>query len=142
MLQPSHLIFILMILLILFGPGRLPDLGRGFRRATSHLRGVPSEFRNAVFMAKGVDPSVGRDVGDMLPDDPAKHYETVYLCLLALLIGNTIYFLILPLLPEPARIDAGFASGLPAVVDLLICIMVFGMLELLRLVHQQRKPRI
>ncbi len=141
MLQPSHVVFLLLIVLILFGPGKLPDLGRGLRRATSHLRGVPSEFRNAVFMAKGVDPNVGRDLGDMLPDDSARHYETLYLCLLALLIGNSIYFLILPFLPAVARIDAGFAKGLPAIVDVWICLLVFGMLELLRLVHKQGKPK-
>ena len=27
--QPTHLLFILLIVLIIFGPGKLPDLGRG-----------------------------------------------------------------------------------------------------------------
>lgn len=27
--EPTHLIFILLIVLIIFGPGKLPDLGRG-----------------------------------------------------------------------------------------------------------------
>jgi len=27
--QPTHLIFILLIVLILFGPGKLPELGKG-----------------------------------------------------------------------------------------------------------------
>ena len=29
LLQPTHLFFILLIVLIIFGPGKLPDLGRG-----------------------------------------------------------------------------------------------------------------
>ena len=32
LLQPTHLFFILLIVLIIFGPGKLPDLGRGLRK--------------------------------------------------------------------------------------------------------------
>jgi sec-independent protein translocase protein TatA len=44
LLQPTHLIFILLIVLILFGPGKLPDLGRslgkGIREFKDALRGI------------------------------------------------------------------------------------------------------
>jgi sec-independent protein translocase protein TatA len=43
LLQPTHLILILVIVLIIFGPGKLPELGktlgtgiREFREAASH----------------------------------------------------------------------------------------------------------
>jgi hypothetical protein len=137
LLQPVHLFFILLIVLILFGPGKLPKFGESLGRRVSDLRGVPSSFRNAVFMAKGVDPEIGRDVGDMLPDENLRRTQTWYLCLLAILIGNTIYFLLSPILPAAARIDSGLSSGLPALVDLWICLLVFGLLNLLRLVHKQ-----
>ncbi len=44
LLQPTHLFFILLIVLIVFGPGRLPDLGRslgkGIREFKDALRGL------------------------------------------------------------------------------------------------------
>ena len=43
LLQPTHLIFILLIVLLLFGPGKLPELGRslgkGIREFKDALRG-------------------------------------------------------------------------------------------------------
>ncbi len=48
--QPTHLFFILLIVLIIFGPGKLPELGRGLgkgiREFKDALRGAaqsPSE---------------------------------------------------------------------------------------------------
>jgi sec-independent protein translocase protein TatA len=38
LLQPTHLIFILLIVLIIFGPGKLPDLGRGLGRGISEFK--------------------------------------------------------------------------------------------------------
>src|SRR5437763_11047046 len=47
LLQPTHLMFILLIVLIIFGPGKLPDLGRGLgkgiREFKDALRGGPGE---------------------------------------------------------------------------------------------------
>ena len=44
LLQPTHLFFILLIVLILFGPGKLPELGRGLgkgiREFKDAIRGV------------------------------------------------------------------------------------------------------
>lgn len=39
--EPTHLIFILVIVLIIFGPGKLPDLGRGLGKGIR-------EFKDAV----------------------------------------------------------------------------------------------
>ena len=141
LLQPAHLIFILLIVLLLFGPGKLPKLGEGLGRGISNLRGQWGHLRGAVFMAQGVDPEIGRDVGDMLPDEHWNRTRTLYLCLLALLIGNTIYFLLSPVLPATARMGMGLNSGLPALVDLWICLLVFGFLNLSRLMRKQNRPR-
>ena len=132
--QPAHLIVILIIVLVLFGPAKLPNLGQGFGRATSDLRG-------ALFVAKGVDPTVGRDVGDMLPDEDAGRRRTWLIFLLAILIGNTLYLLFLPILPVAARMDTASASGLPALVDLWLCLCTFGVLNLMRLLHSRNKPK-
>ena len=36
--QPTHLIFILLIVLIIFGPGKLPDLGRGLGKGIREFK--------------------------------------------------------------------------------------------------------
>ncbi len=41
LLQPTHLFFILLIVLIIFGPGKLPDLGRSLGKGIR-------EFKNAL----------------------------------------------------------------------------------------------
>jgi sec-independent protein translocase protein TatA len=41
LLQPTYVFFILLILLIIFGPGKLPDLGRGLGKGVR-------EFEDAV----------------------------------------------------------------------------------------------
>jgi len=40
-LRPTHLLFILLIVLIIFGPGKLPDLGRGLGKGIR-------EFKDAI----------------------------------------------------------------------------------------------
>ena len=41
LLQPTHLFFILLIVLILFGPGKLPELGKGLGKGIK-------EFKDAI----------------------------------------------------------------------------------------------
>ena len=36
--QPVHLIFILLIVLIIFGPGKLPELGRGLGKGIREFK--------------------------------------------------------------------------------------------------------
>ncbi|HEV2495200.1 MAG TPA: twin-arginine translocase TatA/TatE family subunit [Terriglobia bacterium] len=52
LLQPTHLLFILLIVLIIFGPGKLPDLGRGLgkgvREFKDALRGGMTEAQQAL----------------------------------------------------------------------------------------------
>jgi len=36
--QPTHLIFVLIIVLILFGPGKLPELGKGLGKGIREFK--------------------------------------------------------------------------------------------------------
>jgi sec-independent protein translocase protein TatA len=47
--QPTHLLFILLIVLIIFGPGKLPDLGRGLGKGIR-------EFKDALRGGMGGQP--------------------------------------------------------------------------------------
>ncbi|HMD86584.1 MAG TPA: twin-arginine translocase TatA/TatE family subunit [Terriglobia bacterium] len=38
LLSPTHLIFILLIVLILFGPGKLPELGKGLGKGIREFK--------------------------------------------------------------------------------------------------------
>jgi len=38
LLQPTHLIFVLLIVLILFGPGKLPELGKGLGKGIREFK--------------------------------------------------------------------------------------------------------
>jgi hypothetical protein len=141
LLQPADLFFIMIVALILFGPGKLRDLGEGLRRASSDLRGEWNALRGALFMAKGVDPAVGRDVGNMLPEEDARRSRMWLRCLLAILIGHTLYLGSSPLLPDAARMNGESSLGLPALVDLWLCLFVFGVLNLAALVRGRSSPK-
>ena len=141
LLQPVHLFFILVIVLILFGPGKLPELGRRLGRMHSDLRGEWSSFRGVLFMAKGVDPGVGRDVGDMLPDEEGRRSKTWARLLIAILLGNLLYFVSSPLLPAAAVLNGERVSALPPLVDIWFCLFVFGVLSLVRPLGRRRNSK-
>ncbi len=42
-LQPVHLVIILFIALLVFGPSRLPDLGRAMRKTVDEFRAAAKE---------------------------------------------------------------------------------------------------
>jgi sec-independent protein translocase protein TatA len=48
--EPSHIIFILVIVLIIFGPGKLPELGKGLGKGIR-------EFKEAIKGGLGGDNS-------------------------------------------------------------------------------------
>ena len=54
LLQPMHLLLILLILVIFFGPQKLPQLGKGLGEGIR-------EFRNAMNHAKDQPPEAGQD---------------------------------------------------------------------------------
>lgn len=42
LLEPTHLLFLLIIVLIIFGPGKLPELGRGLGKGINEFKGALS----------------------------------------------------------------------------------------------------
>jgi len=55
--QPTHLLFILLIVLILFGPGKLPELGKGLGKGIR-------EFKDALRGGLESDPEKPRPAED------------------------------------------------------------------------------
>ncbi len=55
-LQPMHLIVILMIVLIIFGPGKLPELGKGLGKSIREFKNAMSgnEKDNAIEVKKEI----------------------------------------------------------------------------------------
>ena len=43
LLQPTHLFFILLIVLIIFGAGKLPEIGSGIGKAIKNFKGAADE---------------------------------------------------------------------------------------------------
>ncbi len=43
-LQPTHLVLILAIILIIFGPGKLPELGKALGQSVRELRSSATEI--------------------------------------------------------------------------------------------------
>ena len=61
LLQPWHLLVILVIVLIVFGPGKLPDLGQSLGRGIR-------EFKSSI---KGDDDEPVKSVASTVADPPA-----------------------------------------------------------------------
>jgi hypothetical protein len=59
--------------------------------------------------------------------------------LVAILLGNALYFALNPHLPPPARYNPRQLVTLGTVVDFWFCLLVYGLLELGALLHKVRK---
>src|ERR1041384_6528154 len=62
LLQPTHLFFILLIVLIIFGPGKLPDLGRGLGKGIREFKdalrgGMSSQSERRPAVAVTISPA-------------------------------------------------------------------------------------
>jgi len=51
-LQPMHLILILLIVLVIFGPGKLPELGAGLGKSIREFKKAMKEGQETVAIAK------------------------------------------------------------------------------------------
>jgi len=52
LLQPMHLILILLIVLVIFGPGKLPELGAGLGKSIRGFKKAMKEGQDTVAIAK------------------------------------------------------------------------------------------
>ncbi|HYA88724.1 MAG TPA: twin-arginine translocase TatA/TatE family subunit [Nitrospirota bacterium] len=52
LLQPMHLILILLIVLVIFGPGKLPELGAGLGKSIREFKKAMKEGQETVAIAK------------------------------------------------------------------------------------------
>jgi len=59
--------------------------------------------------------------------------------LLAILLGNGLYFALNPYLPPPARYNPRQFINLGTLVDFWFCLLVFGLLELGAFLHKARE---
>ena len=50
--QPMHLILILLIVLVIFGPGKLPELGAGLGKSIREFKKAMKEGQETVAMEK------------------------------------------------------------------------------------------
>ena len=51
-MQPMHLILILLIVLVIFGPGKLPELGAGLGKSIREFKKAMKEGQETVAIAK------------------------------------------------------------------------------------------
>ncbi len=56
--QPMHLILILLIVLIIFGPGRLPELGAGLGKSIKEFKKAMKEGQDAPSIEQKEDKKV------------------------------------------------------------------------------------
>jgi sec-independent protein translocase protein TatA len=56
-IQPWHLILVLVIVLIVFGPGRLPEVGKSVGGAIREFRKATTETHDAVALPPASEPA-------------------------------------------------------------------------------------
>jgi sec-independent protein translocase protein TatA len=61
LLQPTHLIIILVIVLIIFGPGKLPDIGKAMGKTINEFRQASNPGAPTEPPAKPEAPSEAKD---------------------------------------------------------------------------------
>ncbi len=61
--QPLHLIVILAIVLIIFGPGKLPEIGAGLGKSIREFKKALSEDGKNNAIEYGADSKTGQDKG-------------------------------------------------------------------------------
>lgn len=84
-LQPMHLILIVAIIVIVFGPSKLPELGsslgkgiREFKRSTEDINEVKESVTSAISL-ENIGKPVATPVATPLPSQPEPRHEPVKL---------------------------------------------------------------
>jgi len=136
--QPTHLIFILLLLLIFFGGKRLPDPPAFLGHRGKHGRRFPPGMGPRI---RCYFPEPEYTQGDDMAGENKLFNTKHWLKYLAvILIGNLLYFGLMPYLPAGARhrsfhVDAG------TLVDLWFCLVVYGIFELVEFLWNRAKRR-
>ena len=81
-LQPMHLIIILIIALVVFGPSKLPELGASLGKGIREFRKTTEEFRDVkdeVAAAVSLEPIAKKPTAAPLPTQPEPRNEVVAL---------------------------------------------------------------
>jgi sec-independent protein translocase protein TatA len=86
-LQPMHLILILVIVVVVFGPGKLPELGsslgkgiKEFKRASDDIADVKESVTSAISLEPARKPVINAQVvATPLPTQPEPRHEPVVL---------------------------------------------------------------
>lgn len=63
-LQPTHLILILIVVLIIFGPGKLPDVGKAIGKSIREFKSATKEEENKAEASKAEAKPVEKDAQD------------------------------------------------------------------------------
>ena len=85
-LQPMHLILIVAIVVIVFGPAKLPELGqslgkgiREFRKSTQEITDIKDSVTSSVTSAVSMDQKPAATAAAPLPSKPEPRHEPVTL---------------------------------------------------------------
>jgi sec-independent protein translocase protein TatA len=70
----SYLLILLVVVLIIFGPGKLPELGAGLGRAMQEFRKASNEFKDEVSRATSSEPAPSSP--PPAPEAPKSQAET------------------------------------------------------------------
>lgn len=70
LLSPMHILLIVVVALLIFGPSKLPELGRGFGRMFREFKDATTGNNDNTTERKEVNTSETQK--DKLPDDQAK----------------------------------------------------------------------
>jgi len=138
LLHSTDVLLFVLVVLILFRSGRFLEVAQRLERLDSDLRGEWRRFRTALLMTKEAGHGAGDEGGDVLPDAEARRSKTQARMLLAFLMGNVLYFVSPPLLPSSAVLNTERFPALPVLVDIWLCVLAFGVLNLVRTVKAGR----
>ena len=137
LLHLTDLLLFVLVVVILFCSGSFLEVAQRLERLDSDLRGEWRSFCSALLMSRGDVPGVDGEAR-VLPEDETRRSKTRARMLLAVLMGNLLYFVSSPLLPPSAVLNAARFPALPILVDIWFCAGTFGLLNAVRAAREGR----
>ena len=138
LLHVTDLVLFVFVVFVLFRSGLILRVAQRLDRLDSDLRGEWRSLCAALLMTKEAVPGADAEAKDMLPGDESRRSKAQARMLLAFLMGNLLYFFSSPFLPSAAVLNAARFPGVPVLVDMWFCVMMFGILNLARMVKAGR----